>query len=80
MITTVDIRTGKVTQRPLTEQEIASLPVIDTEKEERERINLESRNYLKETDWYVIRFVDEGTPIPEDIQLKRKEARAKVVE
>lgn len=49
-------------------------------KIEQERINQEARAYLAETDWYVSRFVDEGTPIPENIQMKRKEARSKVVE
>jgi len=39
MITQVDIKTGKVTQRPLTTEELAALPVItqeDLDKQERE--------------------------------------------
>lgn len=35
-ITTVDIKTGKVTQRPLTEAEIAALPVVTEEDLARE--------------------------------------------
>lgn len=36
MITTVDIKTGKITQRPLTEAEIAALPVPTEEDLARE--------------------------------------------
>ena len=36
MITTVDIKTGRVTQRPLTEAEIAALPVVTEEDLARE--------------------------------------------
>ena len=36
MITTVDIKTGQVTQRPLTEAEIAALPVVTEEDLARE--------------------------------------------
>lgn len=79
MITIVDIKTGKVTQREMTPEEQAALPIIDIEKEKQEQINQESLAYLKETDWYVIRFQENGTPIPEDIITKRQEARDKVV-
>lgn len=32
--------------------------------------------YLYDTDWYVIRFLETGTPIPPEIVQKRAEARA----
>lgn len=38
----------------------------------------ELENYLKETDWYVIRYADTGVPIPADIKAKRQEAREEI--
>lgn len=42
--------------------------------------NNKARKYLADTDWYVIRQMDEGTPIPEEIKAKRADARASIVE
>lgn len=49
----------------------------DEELMEQERLVKlqEAQNYLNNTDWYIVRFVDEGTEIPEDIKVKRAEAR-----
>lgn len=80
MITQVDLNTGQVTKRELTPEERSQLPVIDLEKENQERINREAREYLSQTDWYVIRLQEIGTPIPVDILQKRNDARASVVE
>lgn len=44
------------------------------------QINTEARTYLTSTDWYVIRWQENGTPIPEDIATARTEARANVIE
>lgn len=41
--------------------------------------NALARNYLKNTDWYVTRFAETGTPIPQDILDKRAAAREAVV-
>lgn len=82
MITQVDIKTGKITQRELTPEELAAIPVITEEqkaREEQERINQEARAYLAETDWYVIRAQETGVEVPADILQKRQEARDKVV-
>ena len=38
------------------------------------------KEYLYNTDWYAIRFADEGTPIPEEIKKKRAEARIEISE
>lgn len=35
----------------------------------------ELENYLRNTDWYVIRFVEEGVAIPEEIKTARHNAR-----
>lgn len=34
-----------------------------------------AKKYLSETDWYVTRQAETGTPIPEDVLLKRAQAR-----
>ena len=34
-----------------------------------------ARQYLRETDWYVVRKTEVGTEIPADIQAKRLQAR-----
>ena len=44
-----------------------------------EEINLNNRNYLQETDWYVIRFTETGVPIPQEILNKRAEARLQIL-
>ena len=42
------------------------------------QLNLDSRNYLVETDWYITRKAEIGTEIPMDILAKRAEARAAI--
>jgi hypothetical protein len=34
--------------------------------------------YLKETDWYVIRYSDSGIEIPKEVKSKRQEAREEI--
>ena len=34
--------------------------------------------FLNETDWYISRFIDNGTPIPEDIKKQRQAAREEI--
>lgn len=43
----------------------------------RMRIN-ELEDYLRETDWYAIRFADSGEPIPPDVKKKRQDARNEI--
>jgi hypothetical protein len=38
-------------------------------------VNVISKRYLAETDWYVSRYSETGVPVPADILLKRQEAR-----
>lgn len=40
-----------------------------------EKASREAREYLNATDWYVIRQMDIGVAIPEDVQKKRQECR-----
>lgn len=53
---------------------------IDAEvaKAEQHRINQESRQYLKDTDWYVIRKQEIGKDIPSDIAKEREAARKRI--
>ena len=44
-----------------------------------DEINLEARQYLKDTDWYVTRRSETNQAIPADVLALRAEARAKVV-
>lgn len=55
-------------------------PPKPTEEQLQARINTEARTYLASTDWYVIRWQENGTPIPEDITTTRTEARANIIE
>lgn len=40
----------------------------------------EARAYLASTDWYVMRLVETGKPIPEDVAFKRAETRLSIDE
>lgn len=42
-------------------------------------INEEARAYLNSTDWYVVRFAETGTPIPQDILDARQAARSRII-
>ena len=53
-------------------------PPPPTEKELAEQKIRELEQYLKDTDWYAIRFADEGKKIPSDIKQKRMEAREEI--
>jgi hypothetical protein len=44
-------------------------------QQEQERINNESREYLKSTDWYVVRQQETGVAIPQNILDARQAAR-----
>lgn len=43
-------------------------------------INQNARDYLRKTDWYVIRNIETGEPIPEEISEKRFEAKTSIIE
>ena len=57
-----------------------TIEIVDiTAQVEQERINDESLAYLASTDWMVIRQMDSGVPMPEDVKQARQEARNKIV-
>lgn len=51
-------------------------PPSEKEKIEKEIRDLQS--FLEETDWLVIREMDQGNPVPEEIKTKRAEARTAI--
>jgi hypothetical protein len=54
--------------------------IVDVTNElQQKKINEQAEQYLKDTDWYILREVDEGTPCPIEIKQLRAEARAKIV-
>ena len=44
----------------------------------RAHANAEARNYLEATDWYVIRSMETGEPVPAEVLAERAAARARV--
>ena len=55
-------------------------PPAPTEEELQVIRNQEARAYLNSTDWYVIRNQETGVAIPEEIAIKRQEAREQIIE
>ncbi len=53
-------------------------PPPPTEEEVNENRLNELENYLKETDWYAIRYADTGVAIPSEIKRKRQDAREEI--
>ena len=41
-----------------------------------EQAKAEALRYLADTDWYVVRLTEAGVAIPEEVRIKRAEARA----
>lgn len=62
--------------------EIKPCPQSEKDAHESEQVrevrNQEALTYLQSTDWYVLRQMDSGEPIPDDVKQLRSEARAKV--
>lgn len=50
-----------------------------TEQVEQAKVNAEAEAYLRETDWYIVREMDEGIPCPPEVKQARAQARAKIV-
>mgnify|MGYP003297777299 CR=1 FL=1 len=50
----------------------------EEQKEISEQKLYELESYLRETDWYVIRFADTGVEIPAEVKTKRQQAREEI--
>jgi hypothetical protein len=46
---------------------------------EQEKTNAECLKYLQETDYYIVRFMETGKEVPQEVLDKRAEARLKIV-
>lgn len=56
----------------ITQAEASALCIINTPKTDPKQ---EALAYLVETDWTVLRFIETGKAIPEEVVTKRSEAR-----
>ena len=54
--------------------------IIDnTAQAAQEVTNASALKYLLETDWYVLRMMDVGTPLPDEMHVLRQQARDRIV-
>ncbi|MBQ9105607.1 MAG: hypothetical protein IJY48_05695 [Mailhella sp.] len=61
--------------------EVVESPALSAEevhKANMEARMLELQNYLCSTDWYVIRYVDNGVEIPVEVKVKRQTVRGEI--
>jgi hypothetical protein len=78
-----EINMFRIDGEPMTEEQKAEclLKLEEYSVPEEWVINVKTflfKKYLNETDFYVIREIEEGTPIPEAIKNSRAEARASI--
>lgn len=57
-------------------KELVELKLKPTSEQHLTQQKAEARQYLNDTDWYVTRKMETGVEIPEDVTIKRAEARA----
>lgn len=50
------------------------------QKIDQEKINIEAKKYIDDTEWYVKRLDETNTPIPENISQEREAALLRIVE
>ena len=67
-----------VINKTLTPLTASDLFFIQLEKQN--KVNIQSREYLASTDWYVIRKSETGVEIPMEISMARADARASIIE
>lgn len=80
---------GKSEQQELDSEGVPTGNVIPAEYEviiqdisteiEQEKTNAECLKYLQETDYYIVRFMETGKEVPQEVLDKRAEARLKIV-
>lgn len=61
------------------EEEAAHLSPVPAATELQAQANAEARQYLLDTDWYVIRMQETGEPIPVGVSEARATARQRIV-
>lgn len=66
--------------RPLTAEELeAHLNPAPTARQLQEKANAAARQYLLDTDWYVVRMQETGAPVPAEVLEARQAAREAIV-
>ena len=65
----------------LTEEQVQEVEAFITtiESDPVAQTNMESLQYLAETDWYVTRKYETGKAIPQEVLIKRQEAREDII-
>ncbi|MGR2706549.1 hypothetical protein K0P33_07615 [Pseudomonas sp. ArH3a] len=59
--------------------DISKLEKIKSAQDQENDLALDqARSYLRESDWYALAQLEEGTPVPADIQAARNAARATI--
>lgn len=61
-----------------TQMKTAEEKALEETRAEQEHINAEARQYLRDTDWYVVRYQETGVKIPEHVLSERQAARDRV--
>jgi len=61
-------------------QPTPELPPYSPYESQQAKDNAEARAYLASTDWYVTRYTETGTEVPEEITSLRNDARNSIVE
>lgn len=59
------------------EYEVQQIDITDEYNQE--QINLQAEQYLKDTDWYILREMDSGVACPSHIKVQRQAARSSIV-
>ena len=67
--------TEEVTEIPIVNPLFTPLTVEEIQQYELNIKKTNAKKYLAETDWYITRQAETGTPIPEEVLLKRIQAR-----
>jgi hypothetical protein len=77
---TRQFRSGNEDQE-LTEEQVQEVEAFITtiESDPVAQTNMESLQYLAETDWYVTRKYETGKAIPQEVLIKRQEAREDII-
>ena len=71
---------GTLTREIYNDDEVLIATETYTLTLEYEDTNEERKLYLADTDWYVTRQAETGMPIPDDVLLKRQEARDSITD
>jgi hypothetical protein len=64
----------------LGDKHIGNGKFVKNESDTQRKINRENRDFLRSTDWYVIRYIETGIPVPSQITTERAAARAAIIE